>query len=332
MREIKIDPELRDLLPPLSDEEKKKLEDSLLKLGYKGAPIYTWHGYIVDGHNRYELCRKHNIDFLTDDLDLGDNATIIDVMEWMINTQLGRRNLPPAQRISVVDKFKKKIQEQAKENQSLGGGDKKTENAKNRVSPNGEKRSVTHTDKELAKMAGVGTGTIARYNRVMNSDDEELKKKVLSDEVKINTAYEEIRKKETRICKVCGKEKKIIDFFGNDSICKECTRKEAEKNVNVPKMQSKSIQIENIKDVYEDVLTAKNAKDQINQDYELSWLNETCTDFISQINDRLFDLLCVVEKMDRKHIEEANSVFENFVSNVFDIQEKLNNKMKVEEM
>ena len=93
-------------------------------------------------------------------------------------------------------------------------------------------------------------------------------------------------------------------------------------------MQSKSIQIENIKDVYEDVLTAKNAKDQINQDYELSWLNETCTDFISQVNDRLFDLLCAVEKMDR----EANSVFENFVSNVFDIQEKLNNKMKVEEM
>ena len=38
-------------------------------------------------------------------------------------------------------------------------------------------------------MAGVGTGTIARYNRVMNSDDEELKKKVLADEVKINTAY-----------------------------------------------------------------------------------------------------------------------------------------------
>lgn len=114
-----------------------------------------------------------------------DNATIIDVMEWMINTQLGRRNLPPAQRISVVDKFKKKIQEQAKENQSLGGGDKKSENAKNRVSPNGEKRSVTHTDKELAKMAGVGTGTIARYNRVMNSDDETKQRKVAVEYVKL---------------------------------------------------------------------------------------------------------------------------------------------------
>ena len=60
-------------------------------------------------------------------------------MEWMINTQLGRRNLPPAQRLAVMDKFKRKIQEQAKSTQG------------------------TRTDKELAKMAGVGTGTIARY-------------------------------------------------------------------------------------------------------------------------------------------------------------------------
>lgn len=328
MKELKTNPELRDFIPPLSFEEKKQLEDSLLKFGYKGAPIYTWRGYIVDGHNRYELCKKHNIDFSTDDLDLGDDATIVDVMEWMINTQLGRRNLPPAQRISVVDKFKKKIQEQAKENMSIGGSSDK------KGYPNGETliQKQTHTDKELAKMAGVGTGTIARYNRVMNSDDEELKKKVLSNEVKINKAYEEVRKKETRTCKICGKEKKIVDFFGNDTICKECSRKESEKNVNAPKMRSKSNQTENIKDVYEDVLTAKNAKDQINQDYELSWLNETCDDFISQVNDRLFNLLCVVEKMDKKHIEEANNVFEDFVSNVFDIQEKLNNKMNVEEM
>ena len=38
---------------------------------------------------------------------------------------------------------------------------------------------MTHTNKELAKMARVGTGTIARYNRVMNSDDKELKKTIL---------------------------------------------------------------------------------------------------------------------------------------------------------
>ena len=87
-------------------------------------------------------------------------------MCYFVFNVLGRRNLPPAQRLAVMDKFKKKIQEQAKEKMSEGGGDKKSSDYKNRVSPNGEKRSDTkiHTDKELAKMAGVGTGTlIARY-------------------------------------------------------------------------------------------------------------------------------------------------------------------------
>lgn len=72
-----------------------------------------------------------------------------------------------------MDKFKKKIQEQARERQSEAG--KEFGNGKNSSSPNGEKQKNIHTDKELAKMAGVGTGTVARFNKVMNSDDEELK-------------------------------------------------------------------------------------------------------------------------------------------------------------
>ena len=57
-----------------------------------------------------------------------------------------------------MDKFKKKIQEQAKSTQGT-----RTDLTS---SPNGEKVKSTHTDKELAKMAGVGTGTVAGFNRV----------------------------------------------------------------------------------------------------------------------------------------------------------------------
>ena len=92
-------------------------------------------------------------------------------MEWMINTQLGRRNLPPQQRIAVVKKFERKIQEQAKLTQGT-----RTDLTS---SPNGEKDNGTHTDKELAKMAGVGTGTVAGFNKVMNSDDENSKLRAL---------------------------------------------------------------------------------------------------------------------------------------------------------
>lgn len=77
------------------------------------------------------------------------------------------------QRVAVVKKFEKKIQEQAKEKQSTAG--KEFGNGKFSSSPNGEKLNNIHTDKELAKMAGVGTGTIARYNRVMNSGDNRIK-------------------------------------------------------------------------------------------------------------------------------------------------------------
>lgn len=320
MKELKIDPELRDFIPPLSGEEKKQLEDSLLKYGYKGAPIFTWKGYIVDGHNRYEICQKHNIEFPIDDLDLGDDATIIDVMEWMINTQLGRRNLPPAQRISVVDKFKKKIQEQAKEKQSEAG--KEFGNGKSSSSPNGEKLNI-HTDKELAKMAGVGTGTIARYNRVMNSDDEELKKKVLSDEVKINTAYEEIRKKE-----------------------KEVENREASNNIEQMTYQDVAqlyggiqqghLPNQKDKDKIDDGFTDKqlvdalistktpvNVLDSIIPQQEFDIMTKTLLENIESCDYRIFNLHEVCSKMENKDLDYAIEKLDSVIAAIMELEDKI---------
>lgn len=132
-----------------------------------------------------------------------------EVMKWILDIQLGRRNLPPVQRLAVMDKFKKKIQEQAKENMSIGGSSDK------KGSPNGETliKKQTHTDKELAKMAGVGTGTVARFNKVMNSDDEELKKKVLANEVSINAGYEKVKRKKRRTSKITVRYLYKFNFF-----------------------------------------------------------------------------------------------------------------------
>ena len=88
-------------------------------------------------------------------------------MQWMLDIQLGRRNLPPAQRLAVMDKFKRKIQEQAKSTQGT-----RTDLTS---SPNGEKVISTHTDKELAKMAGVGKETSRMGAKVLNSDNENVK-------------------------------------------------------------------------------------------------------------------------------------------------------------
>lgn len=63
MKELKIDPELRDLSPPPTNEEYKQLEKNILENGFdKHFPIMEWHGYIADGHNRFSICKKHNIE------------------------------------------------------------------------------------------------------------------------------------------------------------------------------------------------------------------------------------------------------------------------------
>lgn len=57
---------------------------------------------------------------------------------------------------------------------SLAGGDRKSDLAKNRVSPIGEKRSITHTDKELAKLAGVMQWMISHQQARRNLSPGEL--------------------------------------------------------------------------------------------------------------------------------------------------------------
>ena len=91
---INIDDEFVNLIPPISTDEIRELEKSILKEGCRDALI-TWDGMILDGHNRYRICLKHDIKFDTKDI------TWIKTREeaklWIISNQLARRNLTPDQ-------------------------------------------------------------------------------------------------------------------------------------------------------------------------------------------------------------------------------------------
>ena len=60
-----IDPEFKRLLPELSEEEYRVLEESILSEGCRDA-IVLWGQIIVDGHNRYQICRSHGLHFRTE--------------------------------------------------------------------------------------------------------------------------------------------------------------------------------------------------------------------------------------------------------------------------
>ena len=87
--ELIIKEEFKSLLPPLTSEEYKILEESLLVERCR-EPLVIWNDILVDGHNRYEICQRHGIQFRTTELE-ADN--IEDVKIWIIDNQKGRRNL-----------------------------------------------------------------------------------------------------------------------------------------------------------------------------------------------------------------------------------------------
>ena len=59
---LKILPEFKNLIRPLKKKEYLQLEANILSDGCRD-PIVVWKRYIIDGHNRYEICMRHGIPF-----------------------------------------------------------------------------------------------------------------------------------------------------------------------------------------------------------------------------------------------------------------------------
>ena len=57
--DLKIDPEFEQKIPPLTDEEFALLEENILSDGEIRDPLVVWNGYILDGHNRFRIHKKH---------------------------------------------------------------------------------------------------------------------------------------------------------------------------------------------------------------------------------------------------------------------------------
>lgn len=88
-RELIIDDEFKNLISPLQRKEFILLEENLLTDGCI-TPIIVWNGIIVDGHNRYAICKKHDIPIMIKEITLDSRDEVI---AWICKNQLGRRNI-----------------------------------------------------------------------------------------------------------------------------------------------------------------------------------------------------------------------------------------------
>ena len=83
-------PELAELLPPLSGEQLAALEKDILQNGCYAPIIVNEDLVVVDGHNRQQICTRHDLPYKMAVFAFDD---LLEAKQWALDTQKGRRNL-----------------------------------------------------------------------------------------------------------------------------------------------------------------------------------------------------------------------------------------------
>jgi hypothetical protein len=242
-KNITIITELESLIPPLLDDELAQLEANIIKDGCREAllvwptieqilepidksdstkPIFV----LIDGHNRYKICTKNNIDFT---IHLVNYKTLEEIRGFMIDNQLGRRNLGTEQMSYLrgmkyihlkQDKGKYSREEHIAQNDTyaIGGGNEHI--AQNDTY--GSKDKKVNTAELLATQFNVGQATIKRdaeFAEGLEKLTPNFKTQVLSGKSKINKKYiQQLSKKEISENKIDSTEEleQVLGSYSTD--------------------------------------------------------------------------------------------------------------------
>jgi len=218
MMELKILPEIEENLFPLQPEELKFLEESILAEGVRDA-LVVWPKdgelILVDGHNRYRIAKKHNIPF---EIKEKKFDSIDEVKVWIINNQLGRRNLPDYVKFELIQKKKEILLEIGKKNMQEAGKNGRYLQLGGLSIIDKPLKEPHDTRKLIAKDLGWGVNKVAMAEMVYKKGPEELKEKLRKEEISINQAYKQVSK-QARKEKILNKRLADVDNFkDNDRV------------------------------------------------------------------------------------------------------------------
>ena len=162
MTKPRVNRTLKSLIPPLQPEELEQLERSLLATGCRDALVVWRNGTdtVIDGHNRLKICTRRDIKYKIKPMRFG---SLNEVKLWMIDNQMGRRNIADIDRIALQSYKEELLRPLAKANQrqSKGRGKKGLPNSAN---------LKVDTRKECAKSAGVGRNTYDAGKMILEAE------------------------------------------------------------------------------------------------------------------------------------------------------------------
>ncbi|WP_305952737.1 hypothetical protein [Emticicia oligotrophica] len=234
--------ELRTFIPPLNTDELSQLEQNILTYGCKDA-LLVWETTqtevggntsepvfaLIDGHNRFSICRKHTLPF---NIQLLQFTSLKEVKDYMIDLQLGRRNLNPQQ----VSYFR-----------GLRYNNEKAEKGKyDRENHKGQNVPYTqNTAQRLAAEYNVNEKTIKRdadYAEGLNKLSDTLRNEVLAGKQNIDKGLiQKLAKVETQASIESAEKIEELLSRGEDKQTIKITEKELKKTFNLLVDSSKKL-------------------------------------------------------------------------------------------
>ena len=223
MEQFRIDPEFRDKIPPIGEDEFKQLRENILAAGEVYEPLVVWNGILLDGHNRWKVIREStSIKYRIREMSFPDKWA---AFEWMYKNQLGRRNLTDEQRAYTIGK----MYEARKK--SWGRKSEKQHDEKGRFvqSPQNDDfgKGPGATAHAVANEIGISKSKVERSEKFSKGIDTlreinpEAADKVLSGRAKVTkTAIAEIPRMEE------GEAKQMADSIINGQTIKRATKED----------------------------------------------------------------------------------------------------------
>ncbi|UDG77958.1 hypothetical protein H4P35_11805 [Achromobacter sp. 77] len=211
--EIRVDEGLRAYIDPLTEDEHAALERSLLAEGCRDA-LVLWGDLLVDGHNRYAICVKHDIPFKT--IQHPHFKSIEDVHLWMIENHLGRRSVSDFQRGVLALRKKEILLARTGPEAGAATGEGATEGAASEGAPsdgsppddsppwdedapgagavpmrghaNPDWKPAVPSRQALARAARISSNTLGQIEKIQKSAAPELVRAVKEGAISINAA------------------------------------------------------------------------------------------------------------------------------------------------
>lgn len=179
--------ELKAYIDPLTPDEHAALERSILAEGCRDA-LVLWGEVLVDGHNRYGICQKHDLPFQT--VQNTRFQSMEDVHLWMIDQHLGRRSLSDFQRGVLALRKREILAERRASAAAKPSGTEAQEAASSEI-PSGQATAEGNPLKsraDIAKAARLSSSQVLNIEKIQKQAAPELVAAVKAGTISLNAA------------------------------------------------------------------------------------------------------------------------------------------------